>query len=1557
MHPLLIIQEQIEEAKKDWELSRLKQIKEEEERRAEMEEDEILFTYTSEDAQNKVLKNKQAKSKKNRASSRVIKPPGSSAEKRASRSVEARTSTRSTRSNASSPVLRSRNASPEGPRVTSPLRSGPGSPTRTKVASPERSVTLRSDKSRLRSSDEPLSPPLASLPPPPVTTTAVSSTSRNRSRRVSSTSAASETTTVEKVSSTSAASETATAKSPPYNAIPTHGWTTRSKRKSVDIEFVDIREVEKRAKAAAAEKAAAAAAAQSASLQQQRTSEKKTEENSKSENKTDVVNDVSKDKAPLVQVKSPPHGNHEDSAENILANIQKLTATIENALQNEPEQKSEIQQANQMDITTVTSTSKVKTLNPVAVKDSKSVILNVPKVSPSSSVLVTTSPLQQLATVVQSVSTKMPSKEIPMDLCVNQSNGQHFNTNSTKTTQELPLDFKSEPSTSVAGKVERPRTPIFEKIQSESPTSSPKHPSSPKLPPTEEPNVFERMKLAVPKIGSQLASDKQLQKAPRERVGLFEKMKAAFALRKSMQSAAKKVPVSEAATEVVDTTASAKPVVTKSDSVESEKAASPSQSQVQPESKPEESEDVDVVMVDEQETMPPNDRVKEENKEVLPSESIKVQTESPVSDIIDVVNTEPVQPNPVTTKSENPVSVSEKSEKTATVTAESEEPIPVTVESEKPVPATTKSEEPAPVTAESEKTDPATTKSEEPVPATAESEKPVPVTTMLEEPVPATAESEKPVPVNTMSEEAVPATTESEKTVPITTKSVELVPETAESEKTVPITTRSEEPVVTTESEEPAGKEEEEFRPDDTSGDRTHINDDAKDSDPQKKLDVSTALPSEEAMDQAPSSPMVIQKQVTASEDDDMTLESKDTEKPEEQIANTVKQQDKDSEMPMEEPGTDASHKESVTTEIKPTSIAVIEPQQLTSISVNVEPPSTPEAKSAVARLHIIKSLSPDASNPIISTKSKSPSPDRPRSPVFDVPKAATLLSGSPTPDNPFSRGNSDESPKFPSPPSSTEKPKVIKNSVGQIQQMEGGANTDQKEVLHEGKQVESGDNDITESSKHEEVQQPVEEKSGDTQDVNKEVSVENKPSEKETPVSTEPAQDEGKEVSNPHPSETDSQVTTEPETVKPSEPSIDANTPLYLDIDEMAAPSLVKQSPRTERLSLEGEPEMPKISPIFKVMPPGKPREDAPALPMEIGNTPVSSQKEKPSNKSKSREMTKTPESSRLFQEKLQAKSSEDSEEKLQKVDGNAKEPTDNGDQDQVSDKKGEKEKVTRSEKAPTNVNKMNANHVDNNKKDESETSSDDESSEDDGLPRTTRAKAALLAAQERRQLRSEGRGALLKPLPYKPTLHKGKVLSRRPHQRRLSGSQSTTSQSDSSPSSRKRPRPLERNKSSPTNSDSSPQQSPTSPKGRGRPRKYSRTEEKSSTDKETSKSLRKSRSSNKDDSDSDSSPVRNPRSRLRNASSSDLASSGTDSKRESRTRSKSVASNSPSIAELELGARTRSRHNSSATSRTSSRSSSAANSRDASPARTNDGNTVNKQRRLSERRRSIRS
>lgn len=48
------LQMDIDQAKKDWELNRLMNRREEEERRAELEEDDMLYTYSKEDAMNQV---------------------------------------------------------------------------------------------------------------------------------------------------------------------------------------------------------------------------------------------------------------------------------------------------------------------------------------------------------------------------------------------------------------------------------------------------------------------------------------------------------------------------------------------------------------------------------------------------------------------------------------------------------------------------------------------------------------------------------------------------------------------------------------------------------------------------------------------------------------------------------------------------------------------------------------------------------------------------------------------------------------------------------------------------------------------------------------------------------------------------------------------------------------------------------------------------------------------------------------------------------------------------------------------------------------------------------------------------------------------------------------------------------------------------------------------------------------------------------------------------------------------------------------------------------------
>lgn len=63
----------IEIVKKDWELGRLKALKEEEERRAELEEDEMLYIYSRDDAYNQVKKKSKAQ-KANKDSAKVVTP-------------------------------------------------------------------------------------------------------------------------------------------------------------------------------------------------------------------------------------------------------------------------------------------------------------------------------------------------------------------------------------------------------------------------------------------------------------------------------------------------------------------------------------------------------------------------------------------------------------------------------------------------------------------------------------------------------------------------------------------------------------------------------------------------------------------------------------------------------------------------------------------------------------------------------------------------------------------------------------------------------------------------------------------------------------------------------------------------------------------------------------------------------------------------------------------------------------------------------------------------------------------------------------------------------------------------------------------------------------------------------------------------------------------------------------------------------------------------------------------------------------------------------------------
>ena len=60
--------------KKDWELGRLKALKEEEERRAELEEDEMLYIYSRDDAYNQVKKKSKKAQKANKAPAKVVTP-------------------------------------------------------------------------------------------------------------------------------------------------------------------------------------------------------------------------------------------------------------------------------------------------------------------------------------------------------------------------------------------------------------------------------------------------------------------------------------------------------------------------------------------------------------------------------------------------------------------------------------------------------------------------------------------------------------------------------------------------------------------------------------------------------------------------------------------------------------------------------------------------------------------------------------------------------------------------------------------------------------------------------------------------------------------------------------------------------------------------------------------------------------------------------------------------------------------------------------------------------------------------------------------------------------------------------------------------------------------------------------------------------------------------------------------------------------------------------------------------------------------------------------------
>ena len=88
------LQEDIENSKKDWELARLKSLKEEEERRAEMEEDEMLYTYLRDDAQVKRRLAKAGKVKKGPGRPRLHSPRSPSLSSSDTGSGEVRTPSR-----------------------------------------------------------------------------------------------------------------------------------------------------------------------------------------------------------------------------------------------------------------------------------------------------------------------------------------------------------------------------------------------------------------------------------------------------------------------------------------------------------------------------------------------------------------------------------------------------------------------------------------------------------------------------------------------------------------------------------------------------------------------------------------------------------------------------------------------------------------------------------------------------------------------------------------------------------------------------------------------------------------------------------------------------------------------------------------------------------------------------------------------------------------------------------------------------------------------------------------------------------------------------------------------------------------------------------------------------------------------------------------------------------------------------------------------------------------------------------------------------------------------
>lgn len=100
----LVFQEMIEEAKKEWELGCLQVMTTEAERQAEMEEDDIFFTYDREDATNKVLKRRQSRSKNNASRSGQRSRSAHRSNSRNRRQTPSVDRRYRTRSGASSPV-------------------------------------------------------------------------------------------------------------------------------------------------------------------------------------------------------------------------------------------------------------------------------------------------------------------------------------------------------------------------------------------------------------------------------------------------------------------------------------------------------------------------------------------------------------------------------------------------------------------------------------------------------------------------------------------------------------------------------------------------------------------------------------------------------------------------------------------------------------------------------------------------------------------------------------------------------------------------------------------------------------------------------------------------------------------------------------------------------------------------------------------------------------------------------------------------------------------------------------------------------------------------------------------------------------------------------------------------------------------------------------------------------------------------------------------------------------------------------------------------------------